>query len=108
MPLLLPSKSNPLCWASIWYTATGKPRYFNDTPAKLKRPSTFVGGLLLCLYLCGFQKLSTSQNPLYNNDTRTNFPEITASSKSPQFFAGLGKRYICAIAGDLCMCSYFL
>ena len=37
---------------------------YNFTPTILKRPSTFVGGLLLCLCLCGFVDVEFRRSPI--------------------------------------------
>lgn len=37
---------------------------YNSTPTKLERPSTFIGGLLLCLCACGIVGIFITGNPI--------------------------------------------
>ena len=54
---LFPTASKPLIYLRFL-----KP--YNSTPTKLERPSTFIGGLLLCLCACGIVGIFITGNPI--------------------------------------------
>ena len=54
---LFPTASKPLIYLRFL-------KSYNSTPTKLERPSTFIGGLLLCLCACGIVGIFITGNPI--------------------------------------------